>query len=165
MYEFMVPESALSVTATDLAKAEVQARLEAILAGRATWFQISLGKGSTAAQYWRSIGAPAPGDDKHAQDDERLRIVRDWKLVPKEVRIESISIGEASAQTRGRIDVAIQADGTMPSHLIRLWCPEIDPYARRQTGWACVQVAGLLGQARVLNRYVEPEHPAAETFR
>jgi prepilin-type N-terminal cleavage/methylation domain-containing protein len=165
MYEFMVPESSLSATAGDMAKAEEQARLEAILAGRTTWFQIDLGEGQSSPQYYRSINEAAPGDEKHAQDDEWLLVVRDWKLVPKEVRIESISIGEAAAQTRGRVDVPIQADGTMPSHLIRLWCPELDPDMRRQSGWACVQVAGLLGQARVLNRCVEPEYLREETFR
>lgn len=166
LYEFMVPESNLSATATDVAKAEEQARLEAILAGRMAWFQVELGDGPAAPQYYRSITEPVPGsDDRQAQDEEWLDLVRDWKMVPKEVRIESISIGEASPLTRGRVDVAIQADGTMPSHLIRLWSPELDPDLRRQTGWACVQVAGLLGQARVLNRYVEPEYLREETFR
>jgi prepilin-type N-terminal cleavage/methylation domain-containing protein len=165
MYEFMIPESNLSATAGDIAKAEEQARLEAILAGRMTWFQVDLGDGSNAPQYYRAITEPAPGEEKTAEDDEWLLKVRDWKLVPKEVRIESISIGEASAQTRGRVDVAIQADGTMPSHLIRLWSPELDPNMQKQAGWACVQMAGLLGQARVLNRCVEPEYLREETFR
>jgi len=165
MYEFMVPESALSATASDVAKAVEQARLEAILAGRQAWFQVELGEGSSAPQYYRSITDPEPGQEKSEQADEWLLTVRDWKLVPKEVRIESISVGETSPQTRGRIDIPIQADGTLPSHLIRLWAPELDPDLRRQTGWACVQVAGLLGQARVLNRYVEPEYLREETFR
>lgn len=165
MYEFMIPESSLAATAADMAKGVEQARLEAILAGRMTWFQIDLGDGPSSPQYYRSITEPAPGEEKTADDDEWLLKIRDWKLVPKEVRIETVSIGEASAQSRGRIDVPIQADGAMPSHLIRLWSPELDPDLRRQTGWACVQVAGLLGQARVLNRYVEPEYLREESFR
>jgi prepilin-type N-terminal cleavage/methylation domain-containing protein len=166
LYEFMIPESTLSATATDVAKTVEQARLEAILAGRMAWFQVELGDGPSAPQYYRTITEPQPGsDDSTARDNEWLDLVRDWKMVPKEVRIESISIGEASPMTRGRVDVAIQADGTMPSHLIRLWSPELDPEQRRQSGWACVQVAGLLGQARVLNRFIEPEYLREETFR
>jgi len=67
--------------------------------------------------------------------------------------------------TRGRVDIAIQPDGTLPSHLARFWSPDMDPDRRLVTGWACVQVAGLLGQARVLNRYIEPEILRDDAFR
>jgi len=163
---FFIPESSLSAAAGEIAKAVEEARLEAILQGRPTWFEIDLGEHADSAQYYRSITEPEPGKDPPPPEQQDVElVVRDWKLVPKEVRIESVAIGEATPLVRGRVEVAIQPDGTMPSHLIRLWAPEIDPGRRRQNGWACVQVAGLLGQARVLNRYVEPDFLREDTFR
>lgn len=165
--ELFLPESNLSAAAGELAKAVEQARLEAILAGRLTWLQIELGEGRNEPQYYRSVTEPEPGAEKPAlnADEDPALTVLDWKVVPKEVRIESLALGEAAPLTRGRVNIAIQPDGTMPSHLIRLWAPELDPDQRRQSGWACVQVAGLLGQARVLNRYIEPEYLREDSFR
>ncbi len=160
-------ESNLSAVASDYSKVVEWTRLEAITNGRIAWVQIDLGDNNYSTQYFRSVIEPEPGHEKdrlQPEDDPALHVV-EWKQVPKEVRIESVTIGDSVSQTRGRIDIPIQPDGTLPSHLARFWSPEMDPERRLVTGWACVQVAGLLGQSRVLNRYVEPEILRDDAFR
>ena len=110
-------------------------------------------------------GAKArPHHEKDAEDEQYLLTVDDWRQLPHDVRIESVTLGDDEPYTNGLVQVAIQPDGTMPTHLVRLWAPEADPNRSHATGWACVHVAGLLGQARVLNRYVEPEFRREDNF-
>jgi len=160
-------ESNLSSAASDYSKVVELTRLDAITSGRVAWVQIDLGENAGSTQYYRSVIEPEPGKEherRTEEDDPALHLVA-WRTVPKEVRIESVTVGESSPATRGRVDIAIQPDGTLPSHLARFWSPDMDPDRRLVTGWACVQVAGLLGQARVLNRYIEPEILRDDAFR
>jgi prepilin-type N-terminal cleavage/methylation domain-containing protein len=164
--QYFIPESKLSSVASDYAHRFEQTRLEAIISGRPTWLQIELGDNTSSSQFIRAVTEPVPGQERRTQDeDDPSLVVLDWQPVPPDVRIESVSIGEEVPLTHGRVGIPIQADGTAPSHLVRFWAPEIDPNLARETGWACVQVAGLLGQARVLNRYVEPEIAREDAFR
>jgi prepilin-type N-terminal cleavage/methylation domain-containing protein len=160
-------ESNLSATASDYSKVVELTRLDAITQGRVTWVQLDLGDNENSAQYFRAVIDPEPGhenDRTRDEDDPALHLI-EWRQVPKEVRIESITVGDSNPATRGRVDIPIQPDGTLPSHLARFWAPDMDPNRQRVTGWACVQVAGLLGQTRVLNRYVEPEILGDDAFR
>ena len=160
-------ESNLSRVASDYSKVVEMTRLDAITQGRVAWVQIDLGENDGSTQYFRSVIEPEPGKEheRRTEDDDPALHLVEWRTVPKEVRIESVTVGESTPATRGRVDIAIQPDGTLPSHLARFWSPDMDPERRRVTGWACVQVAGLLGQARVLNRYVEPEILRDDAFR
>ena len=160
-------ESNLSAVASEYSKIVELTRLDAITQGRVAWVQVDLGDNDSATQYYRSVLEPEPGhenDRSRQEDDPALHLV-EWKAVPKEVRIESMTVGDSNPQSRGRVDIAIQPDGTLPSHLARFWSPDMDPNRQLVSGWACVQVAGLLGQARVLNRYVEPEILRDDAFR
>jgi prepilin-type N-terminal cleavage/methylation domain-containing protein len=160
-------ESNLSGVASDYSKVVEMTRLDAITQGRVAWVQIDLGENDRSTQYFRSVIEPEPGKEheRRTEDDDPALHLVEWRTVPKEVRIESVTVGESTPATRGRVDIAIQPDGTLPSHLARFWSPDMDPERRRVTGWACVQVAGLLGQARVLNRYIEPEILRDDAFR
>jgi prepilin-type N-terminal cleavage/methylation domain-containing protein len=160
-------ESNLSAVASDYSKVVEMTRLDAITQGRVAWVEIDLGENDASTQYFRSFIEPEPGHehDRQQQDDDPTLHLVEWKTVPHEVRIESLTVGESVPQTRGRVQIAIQPDGTLPSHLARFWAPDMDPGRRLVTGWACVQVAGLLGQARVLNRYIEPEILRDDAFR
>ena len=161
---FLAPENDLDAAARTLSSAIELSRSEAIVGGRRVMVEFRLGKSADDVQYYRSIQEPLPGHEKEAEDDEFLLTVREWKSLPRGIRIESIILGETDPFTDGDVQVAIQPDGTMPSHLIRLHSPELDQGYDKRTGWACVQVAGLLGQARVLNRFVEPEFLRDDSF-
>jgi prepilin-type N-terminal cleavage/methylation domain-containing protein len=157
-------ESSLAAAAEEVATSIELARGEAVLRGRHVFFEYDLGERDGAQQRYRSICEPAPGREKEAEEEEFLLTVRDWRPLPAGVCIDSIVLGDTDPIERGPVRVAIRPDGSMPSHLIRLTC--LEPGARRDTswGWACVQVSGLLGQARVLNRFVEPEFLREDTF-
>jgi len=159
------PESSLNATASEISSALSDARSDAIVCGRIVWFEFSLGSTVDARQYFRSIRETLPGREDQADDDEAILTVRDWREVPREVRIESVAIGEQQPYTDDIVSVPIRPDGTMPSFLVRLVAPELDPANARQDGWACIQVAGLLGQPRVLNRFVEPEFLREDAFK
>lgn len=159
------PESALHSAAGEIAAAISDARSDAIVCGRIVWFEFSLGTTRDSRQYFRSIREALPGRENETEDDEFLLTVNEWSAVPKSVRIESIAIGEQEPFTDEIVSVPIRPDGTMPSFLVRLVAPELDPTNAKQDGWACVQVAGLLGQPRVLNRFVEPEFLREDAFR
>ncbi len=161
----LAPESALGSAARDLSSTIEEARGAAIVCGRRVFLEVDLGENDRAAQGYRTIEEPLPGHEKDAEDDEFMLTVRTWRPLPAGVRIESLLLGEEEPSTRGIVRIALQPDGSMPSHLIRLWAPELDPERGRSSGWACVQVAGLLGTARVINRYVEPEFLREDTFQ
>jgi prepilin-type N-terminal cleavage/methylation domain-containing protein len=159
------PESALDAAAREVSSRVEEARNAAVVCGRRVFVEYDLGEGRNPVQYYRTICEPQPGREKDADADEMLLTVRDWRSLQEGVTIESVVLGDTEPWTHGVVRVAVQPDGSMPSHLIRLWSPELDPDRNRATGWACVQVAGLLGQARVLNRYVEPEFLTDGTFQ
>ena len=159
------PESSLQATASEIADSIDLARTESVLRGRRVFFELDLGERKDAPQSYRAICEPAPGHEKDADDDEYMLSVRDWRLLPNGVRVESVVLGETDPYTNGLVQVAIQPDGSMPSHLIRLTCQQPGNEREHDWGWACVQVAGLLGQARVLNRWVEPEFLREDTFQ
>jgi hypothetical protein len=162
---FLLPENELSGATGDLSTAIEFARSEAIVGGRRVFFEFKLGKSGDDTQYYRSIQEPLPGHEKEADEDEYLLTVREWKALPRGVRIESLILGETEPCTDGDVQVVIQPDGKMPSHLIRLWATPMDPEKGKASGWACIEVNGLLGQAHVLNRYVEPEFLREDTFQ
>lgn len=159
------PESELNATASAISSTLADARSAAIVCGRIVWFEFSLGETSNARQHFRSIKESLPGREEEIDDDEPDLTVRDWQDVPSGVRIESVAIGEQEPWTDGVVSVPIRPDGTMPSFLVRLYAPELDPSFAKQDGWACIQVAGLLGQPRVLNRFVEPEFLREDAFK
>jgi prepilin-type N-terminal cleavage/methylation domain-containing protein len=158
------PDNDLNAVASDVSSSIELARSEAIVSGRRVFFELELGERDSDPQHYRSIKEPMPTREKDAEDEEFLLTVREWRKLPPSVRIDSVVLGEEEPFTRGHVQVAIQPDGSMPSHLIRFWSPEMDPGKSRAAGWACVQVAGLLGQARILNRFVEPEFLTENLF-
>ncbi len=162
--DLLGPESALNAVASDLSSAIDDARNEAIVSGRVVHFEFALGNTKDARQFYRSIMEPLPGKEKQAEEEEFLLTVREWRELPSEVRFDTVILGEEEPFTDGTVSVAIQPDGTMPSFLIRMWAPAMDENHTKASGWACVQVAGLLGQARVLNRFIEPEFLREDTF-
>jgi len=162
---FAATENELNAAARAIASTIDDARSESIVSGRRVFVEFDLGETRDANQHYRTIKEPLPGRERDAEDDEFMLTVREWNRLPDRVRIESITVGETEPWTDRLVRIAIQPDGTMPSHLIRLWAPELDPDRRRGGGWACIQVAGLLGQARVLNRYVEAEFLREDTFQ
>ena len=163
--EMMGPESALHSTASAISSALADARSDAIICGRVVWFEFSLGTTRDARQYFRSIRETLPGREEQFDDDEAILTVHEWREVSSEVRIESVAIGEQEPWTGEIVSIPIRPDGTMPSFLVRLVAPELDPANAKQDGWACIQVAGLLGQPRVLNRFVEPEFLREDAFK
>ena len=158
------PDNDLNAAASDVASSIELARSDAIVSGRRVFFEFELGDRDGDVQSYRSIREPLPGKEGDAEDEEFLLTVREWKRVPRSVRIEAVILGDDEPFTDGHVQVAIEPDGTMPSHLIRFWSPEMDPLKGMASGWASVQVAGLLGQARLLNRFVEPEFLREGTF-
>ncbi len=165
MGEMLGPESELNSSCAEIAAAISDARSDAIVCGRIVFFEFQLGETSGAKQYFRSIREPQPGREKEAEDDEFLLTVKEWKELPRGVRIDAVMIGEKEPLTDGVISIPIRPDGTLPTFLVRLVAPELDPNNAKASGWACVQVAGLLGQPRVLNRYVEPEFLREDAFQ
>lgn len=163
--EMTGPESELNATASSISSTLADARSDAIVCGRIVWFEFSLGETNAARQHFRSIRETLPGREEEADDDVAILTVRDWQEVPSGIRIESVAIGEQEPWTDGLVSVPIRPDGTMPSFLVRLYAPELDPSFAKQDGWACIQVAGLLGQPRVLNRFVEPEFLREDAFK
>jgi prepilin-type N-terminal cleavage/methylation domain-containing protein len=159
------PESALNATASEISSALADARSDAIVCGRIVWFEFSLGSTADARQHFRSIRETLPGREEQADEDAAVLTVREWREVSRDVRIESVAIGEQEPITGEIVSVPIRPDGTMPSFLVRLVAPELDPMNAKQDGWACIQVAGLLGQPRVLNRFVEPEFLREDAFK
>lgn len=158
------PENELASATRSLATVIEDARSEAITSGRVVFFELSLGETERDRQHVRSIKEPRPDEARDAEELEFVLTVREWAPLPRDVRIDSVIVGDTEPWTEGIVSIPIQPDGTMPSHLIRLWSPAVDPGKDRHAGWACIQVAGLLGQARVLNRFVEPEFLTEDAF-
>lgn len=165
MNEMLGPESALSASAQGIAAAIADARSDAIVCGRVVWVEFSLGETNGARQYFRSIRDPLPGREKEAEDDEFMLTVHDWQEIPQDVRIDGVLIGEQEPYASGVVSVPLRPDGTMPSFLVRLVAPELDPNNAKLAGWASIRVAGLLGQPQVLNRFVEPEFLGEDAFQ
>ncbi|MSR48159.1 MAG: hypothetical protein EXS13_14050 [Planctomycetes bacterium] len=150
---------------SELAATISDARSDAIVSGRVVWFELSLGTTRDARQFFRTIREALPGREDEVEEDQYLLTVKDWQELPREVRIDAVMIGEQEPYSGELVSVPIRPDGTMPSFLVRLWAPELDPNLQRQAGWSAVQVAGLLGQPRVLNRFVEPEFLREDAFQ
>lgn len=165
MNEMLGPESALASVTSELAATISDARSDAIVSGRVVWFELSLGTTRDARQFFRTIREALPGREDEVEEDQYLLTVKDWQELPREVRIDAVMIGEQEPYSGELVSVPIRPDGTMPSFLVRLWAPELDPNLQRQAGWSAVQVAGLLGQPRVLNRFVEPEFLREDAFQ
>lgn len=165
MNDLLGPESALAATSADIASTIADARSDAIVCGRMVWLEFSLGETANAKQFYRSIREPVPGREDEVDEEQFLLTVKDWQELPRDVRIDAVMIGEQEPFTSDLVSIPIRPDGTMPSFLVRLWAPELDPNLQRQAGWAAVQVAGLLGQARVQNRFVEPEFLREDAFQ
>src|SRR5688572_19394796 len=120
----MGPESSLDAAANEVASSIELARSEAVLHGRRVFMEFDLRENDQDVQSFRSIREPLPGHENDAEDDEFMLTVRGWRDLPKGVRIEAIVLGETDPFTKGGVQVAIQPDGTMPSHLIRFYLPE-----------------------------------------
>lgn len=163
--DMLGPESELNSAASEISASIADARSDAIVCGRLVFFEFALGETGNAKQYFRSIREPLPGREDEADDDEFLLTVKEWKELPAGVRVDAVMIGEQEPWTDGVVSIPIRPDGTMPTFLVRLVAPELDPNNTKQAGWACVQVAGLLGQPRVLNRFVEPEFLREDAFQ
>jgi prepilin-type N-terminal cleavage/methylation domain-containing protein len=161
----LLPANDLDAAARDLSSSIEDARSVAVLKGRRVFVDLWLGTSSDSVQKYRSILEPLPGQEKDADQDEYLLTLRDWKYVQKTVRVDSIVIGENDPVTSGNFRLVVQPDGTMQGGVIRLWSPEMDENKDKKAGWATVQITGLLGQARVIGHYVEPELLREEAFR
>ncbi|MBM4014574.1 MAG: prepilin-type N-terminal cleavage/methylation domain-containing protein [Planctomycetes bacterium] len=163
--EMLGPESELAATTDRIATSIADARADAIVCGRIVLFEFSLGETAGTKQYFRSIREALPGREDEVDEDQFLLTVSDWQALPDSVRFDAVVIGEQEPYTSGLVSLPIRPDGTMPSFLVRLWAPELDPELQRLAGWSAVQVAGLLGEARVFNRYVEPEFLREDSFQ
>ena len=162
---FGSPESDLDGASGGLANDLDLARSEAIARARRVFFEFNLGDKAGATQGYRATLEPLPGREDSFEDDEFLLTLQEWKALPRSIRIESVATGDNDPWTSGDFALTIQPDGTMQSSLIRLYAPELAPDRGSAAGWACIQITGLLGQARVLNRYVETEFPTDEDFK
>ncbi len=163
--EMLGPENDLAAITERIATSIADARADAIVCGRVVLFEFSLGETAGAKQYFRSIREALPGREDEVDEDQFLLTVADWQVLPNSVRVDAVAIGEQEPYTSGLVSLPIRPDGTMPSFLVRLWAPELDSELQRQAGWSAVQVAGLLGEARVLNRFVEPEFLREDAFQ
>jgi prepilin-type N-terminal cleavage/methylation domain-containing protein len=163
--EMLGPENDLAAITDQVATSISDARADAIVCGRVVLFEFSLGETAGATQYFRSIREPLPGRENDIDEDQFLLTVADWQALPRSVRVDAVVIGEQEPYTAGYVSLPIRPDGTMPSFLVRLWAPELDPELQRRAGWAAVQVAGLLGEPRVFNRFVEPEFLREDAFQ
>lgn len=163
--QYLLPENELDSTARTVATAIEDARAEAVVRGRRVFVDFALGNRADAPQLYRSILEPLPGHEGDADKDEFWLTLRDWTTFPPSIRVDSVVVGETDPLTTGVVRLVIQSDGTMQSGLIRIWSPEIDDRKERKFGWATVEVSGLLGEARVLNQYKEPDFLRADGFQ
>jgi hypothetical protein len=154
---FLIPETRLEATARDLASTIEDARSQAILAGRVIRIEYELGESNTAAQRYRSIRDPEPGDENEFEEQEDYLTLVDWRNVPMGVRISGILVGEEDTILDGFYSLAAYPDGSIASHVVQVYCEEVESYFS-------IEVHGLLGETQLKEGQVEPIYLTEDSF-
>lgn len=155
--EWLLPETALSGTARNLASTIEDARSEAVLKGRPVRIEYQLGDNENDPQSYRAIFEPGPGEERAFEEIEVELDLTGWIRLPRGLRISGLYIGEEDFIGTGYFSFLIHADGSMSSHVVQIFSRELD-------STVSLEVSSLLDDVHVHDGPLEPFYLREEAF-